>query len=91
MNYQHTFTGRKPSKAQVMRTIGNMLDNGNVRDISIHWGENWIDLMQQSNGIWCGTGWIKDISGDDIAKELNEVRKEAQAFIKEHFIFVHIK
>jgi hypothetical protein len=35
---------------------------------------------------------MKDISGDDIARELNQIRKQAQAeFLKDRFIFVHVK
>jgi hypothetical protein len=43
---------------------------------------------------WYGTGWIKEIGGDDIANELNEIRKQALAEIKQfkadHFQFIHI-
>ena len=44
---------------------------------------------------WYGRGWIKELGGDDIAKELNEIRKQAIAEIKQfkadHFHFIHIK
>lgn len=87
---QFTFdfnTKRKPSKALIMRTIGVALEKG-ADEISLTWGENWIDLM--FNGSWIGNGWMKDIGGSDIADELNAMRKEAQAFIKDHFIFVRV-
>jgi hypothetical protein len=41
---------------------------------------------------WYGSGWIKDIGGDDIAQELNEIREQAKAeFLKDRFVFVHVK
>lgn len=87
------FDGRKPSKAQIMRAIGRALEKGTM-SIDIRWGENWIELMFDDRALstgWTGRGWIKDISGDDIARELNDIRKEAQKFIKDHFQFIHIK
>jgi hypothetical protein len=88
-----TFEGRKPSKPQIMRAIGKALEKG-TKAIEISWGENRIDLTfddRTYNSGWHGYGWIKSISGDDIAKELNSIRKEAQQFIKDHFTFIHIK
>ncbi len=73
---------RKPSKAVVMRTIAEYLKQGG-KAFSIYWGENWIDLTYHGTyKTWHGTGWIKDIGGDDIANELNEMRKQAIAEIK---------
>lgn len=87
------FEGRKPSKPQIMRAIGKALEKG-TKAIEISWGENRIDLTfddrTYSSG-WHGCGWIKGIGGDDIAKELNSIRKEAQQFIKDHFIFVNVR
>jgi hypothetical protein len=44
---------------------------------------------------WYGYGWIKEIGGDSIANELNAIRKQAIAEIKQfkadHFQFIHIK
>ena len=85
---------RKPSKAVVMRTLAEYLKQGG-KCFSITWGENWIDLDYNPNQeVWYGSGWIKDIGGDDIAQELNEIReqaiKEIQQFKKDHFQFVHI-
>lgn len=95
------FEGRKPSKAQVMRAIGKLLESGEgYKSISVYWGENWIDLDFYENAqAWLGNGWIKEIGGDDIAKELNAIRKQAlydikrraaQEFVDNHFTFVHI-
>jgi hypothetical protein len=84
------FKNRKPSKALVMRTLGEYLKQGG-KAFTFTWGENCIDLTWHSTyNTWYGSGWIKDIGGDDIARELNEMRQEAQQFIKSHFQFVHI-
>jgi hypothetical protein len=76
------YKNRKPSKAVVMRTIAEYLKQG-AKAFSITWGENWIELnyypkYQQ----WQGTGWIRDISGQDIGEELNSIRKQAIEEIK---------
>ena len=86
------FKNRKPSKAQVMRAIGLKLEQG-ANLLEIYWGENSITLELIGDS-WHGWGWLKDISGDDIAQELNAIReqaiKEIQQFKKDHFQFVHI-
>lgn len=64
------FTGRKPSKAQIMAKVGFVADIGATL-IEVYWGENGFTL-DKSNGRWSGFGWIKDISGDSIADQLNE-------------------
>lgn len=75
-------SSRKPSKAVVMRTIAEYLKQGG-KAFSIYWGEHWIDLTYHNRyNTWYGEGWIKDISGDGIAKELNEIRKQAIEEIK---------
>jgi hypothetical protein len=85
------FKNRKPSRAVIMRTLGEYLKHG-AKSFDIRWGENWIEIDWNPNQAqWYGRGWIKEIGGDDIAKELNAMRKEAQQFIKEHFTFIHIK
>jgi hypothetical protein len=88
------YKNRKPSKAVVMRTLGEYLKQGG-KCFSITWGENWIDLDYHPNQeLWYGSGWIKDIGGDDIAQELNSIRKQAIAeikqFKKDHFQFIHV-
>jgi hypothetical protein len=82
---------RKPSRAVIMRTIAEYLKQG-AKCFSLSWGENWIELDYHPNQEqWYGSGWMKDISGDDIARELNQIRKQAQAeFLKDRFIFVHV-
>lgn len=80
-----TITGtRKPRRALIMRTIAVYLERGHT-DLDIRWGENWLEIVKQ-NGQWYGAGWIKDISGDDIAKELNSLQKDA---IEQFYDFLH--
>lgn len=86
-------TKRKPSRALIMRTIAVYLEQGHT-DLDIRWGENWLEVVKQGNQ-WYGAGWIKDISGDDIAKELNSLQKEAidqfRDFLKDHVTIAFIK
>jgi hypothetical protein len=75
MSFDYQFKGRKPSYKQIMKVINNAVDWGNEQ-IDIGWGENCITIQRNSTpfnrmGSWFGSGWIKDISGDNIAKELN--------------------
>jgi hypothetical protein len=71
------YKNRKPSKAVVMRTIAEYLKQGG-KAFTITWGENVIDLnYHPKHKHWYGTGWIRDISGQDIGEELNRYRKEA--------------
>jgi hypothetical protein len=85
------FNNRKPSRAVLMRTMAEYLKRG-VKSFDLRWGENWIEIDWHPNqDKWYGRGWIKEISGDDLARELNEMRAEAQRFVKDHFIFVHVK
>jgi hypothetical protein len=92
------FTGRKPSKVQIFAKLKPLLKTGE-NFILIQWGENQITLENLASG-WLGYGWIKDISGDDISKELNKQFNAKQAFdkafndpvkfMREHFTIVHI-
>jgi len=43
--------------------------------------------LEKFNG-WIGSGWIKNISGYDIAYKINDA--ESNKFIKNHFQFVHV-
>ena len=88
------YNNRKPSRAVIMRTIAEYLKQGG-KSFDIRWGENWIELNYHPNHEqWYGSGWIKEISGDSIANELNEIRKQAikeiEQFKKDHFQFIHI-
>jgi len=94
----HNFTGRKPSKAQVLNKA-KQLEKLGADFIALAWGENWIDLTQDTNGNWSGIGWIKDIGGDWVARELNHCPRKALAqgfgdpvaFLRDHLVVVHIK
>jgi hypothetical protein len=69
--YEHYFEGRKPSKAQVIQSIKRGLSGG-FHMFEISWGENMVTLDRQAGGRWAGWGWIKNISGDDLANQLNQ-------------------
>lgn len=88
------YKNRKPSKAVIMRTIAEYLKQGG-KSFCITWGENCIELDYHPNHEqWYGRGWIKEIGGDNIAQELNAIRKQAIAEIKkfkqDHIQFIHI-
>ena len=88
------YPNRKPSRAVIMRTLAEYLKQGG-KAFNLTWGENCISLdYHPSHQQWYGTGWIKEIGGDDIAKELNDIRKQAIAEIKkfkqDHIQFIHI-
>lgn len=69
--YEYYFEGRKPSIKQVLKQV----DEGirlQSRAIEVSWGENMITLYRIGyNEQWHGSGWIKGISGYDIAQNLN--------------------
>lgn len=75
MLYEYDFTGRKPSIAQVLKQVREGIRQ-NCRVIQISWGENRIDIERSCNGLfWLGSGWIRNISGYDIANDLNDNRR----------------
>lgn len=94
----HNFTGRKPSKAQALAKAKALADKG-ADFVSLTWGENWADLTKSDAGYWHGSGWIKDIGGDWLARELNNCPKKAFSnafgnpvqFMREHFTIINIK
>ena len=66
-----TFSGRKPSRVQIVAKVKPLAQAG-YTFIEVLWGENWLQLDRQGSiGPWYGHGWIKDISADTVAKELN--------------------
>jgi hypothetical protein len=69
MEFEYYFNGRKPSKAQVKKTVLAYLKLG-YKKIEFFWGENSIEIERASNGQVYGYGWIKDISGQDMADEI---------------------
>jgi len=83
------FTGKKPSKAQILKKVKALADKGHTL-IEVYWGENGFTLDKHSaSGPWAGFGWLKDISGDDVARELNS--GDVSQFMRSHFTIVHIK
>ena len=75
-----TFTGRKPSKVQILARVNPLVKAGETF-IEVQWGENWFQLDKQGlNGPWYGHGFIKDISADTVAQELNNQARAKQAF-----------
>lgn len=68
---EYVFKGNKPSNAQLLKKINEAINNGEDL-IELYWGENSITLdKQRINGIWCGWGWIRNISGADLATKIN--------------------
>lgn len=74
--FSYSFEGRKPSKPQILKVVNQAIKSGHTR-IEISWGENCIELEKdcypypRPNSKWFGHGWIKEISGDDLAVELS--------------------
>jgi hypothetical protein len=62
--------GNKPSRKQVLGKVLTAIRAGASR-IEVHWGENCLELDSGIMGTWYGYGWIKEISGQDMANELN--------------------
>ena len=74
--YQHEFTGRCPSKAQIKKHIVAGLKQGNWAQVS--WGENQITVelfVGHCNSYVSGHGWIRRTGGADLAME---IQKELQ-------------
>lgn len=70
--YKYEFLNRKPSKVQINSCIKNAIKS-NSKAFTIIWGENQIDLeYNSSQKMWYGNGHIKNISGWDLAIELND-------------------
>ena len=77
MLYEYYFDGRKPSLKQVLKHIEKGIRQ-NAEIIEVSWGENMITLRKQSySKHWQGGGWIRGISGHDIADNLNSIQLSA--------------
>lgn len=85
--YEYYFEGRKPSNAQVLKKINEAINQGNNL-IEISWGENMITIERMQNKFWHGSGWIRNISGSDLASKINEAIEKQ--FVKEHFQFIKV-
>lgn len=64
------FMGRKPSKAQLIAKAKTCSKAG-YDYVTLSWGENWIDIQKDPAGYWSGYGWMRDIPGEYVARELN--------------------
>jgi hypothetical protein len=85
--YDYNFEGRKPSNAQVLKQINKAINEGNDY-IQISWGENQITIERMNNRLWYGSGWIRNISGSDLAGKINDtIQKQFQ---REHFQFIRV-
>jgi hypothetical protein len=72
---EYIFKGNKPSNAQILKKINEAINKG-YGLIEISWGENMITIQRTSNG-WYGSGWIKTVSGSDLADKINAtIRKQ---------------
>ncbi len=67
MKYEYMFVGRKPTRLQVRKKLMEALGMGEY-DIEIMWGENGVQFAKWDTGLR-GYGWIKNISGADLAKD----------------------
>jgi hypothetical protein len=85
--YEYYFTGRKPSNAQVLKKINEGINEGN-NYIQISWGENMITIERMRSKFWYGSGWIKNISGADLAVKINS--SIADQFKRDHFQFISV-
>ena len=73
MLYEYEFTKRKPSVKQVIKQVQEGIKQ-NADMIHISWGENRIEFLKglaHRPSTLFGSGWIKGISGHDIAEDLN--------------------
>jgi len=68
--FDYGFEGRCPSKAQVTKIAKIGMQSG-ATHLSIWWGENMIEMDKERNDQWYGNGWIRSISGQDLAEELS--------------------
>lgn len=65
------FHNRKPSETQIVACIKNAIKQGQFA-LDIQWGENCLTFdYQPARKHFDGRGWIKNMSGDFIAKKLN--------------------
>lgn len=72
--FEFAFSGRKPSVAQVTKKVKEGVKSG-ADIIDVWWGENTITIEKSTftsgQNHWFGYGWIKGISGSDLAHSLN--------------------
>lgn len=71
MRKEFEFEGRKPSLAQCI-SAARLMNKRGANEVVLSWGENWLELTKQQNGLWCGFGWLRDIDADKVAQALNQ-------------------
>lgn len=77
---------RPPSHALIMRMAGVYLAAGH-KAMDLSWRNNRIELTYDDKARqWYGLGFINDERGDNIARELNEIRQ----FVLDHFQVITI-
>lgn len=74
--------GKRPSKPTLWKTLRGHIKQG-AEHITLTWGENQITIEKLAgwigpNGPWTGNGWIKVISGWDMAAQLNKEIRDAR-------------
>ena len=68
---KYEFHNRKPSKKQIESCFNNAMSNG-TKAFDIIWGENVLEFtFNKAMSQWFGNGWIKDLSGQDLAEGWN--------------------
>jgi|APMed6443717190_1056831.scaffolds.fasta_scaffold15635_4 hypothetical protein len=90
--YEYYFdaTKRKPSNAQVLKQINKAINEGH-NYIEIIWGENMITIERMHSKYWYGSGWIRNISGSDLAVKINNaIYGQQEQFIKDRFQFISV-
>jgi hypothetical protein len=70
MSFTYYFKGRKPQYRTVARLIKQAVELGH-EEIHLIYGENWIEMFRDRQSNWVGEGWIKEISGHNLAQEIN--------------------
>ena len=94
MEFNYT---KKPSITVLRAAIKQAAKLGET-NISLVWGENWIDIEYHANrDKWSGNGWIGKHGGFDPANELNICASFDRQlgnpieFLRDHFQIIHIK
>ena len=87
--YEYYFDAgkRKPSNAQILKQVNQGINEGN-NYIEISWGENTITIERMHSKMWYGSGWIRNISGADLAVKINASIQEQ--FQRDRFQFIRV-
>lgn len=66
--FEYGFEGKCPSKAQVLK-VAKIGAKSGASLMELWWGENMLEFDSLGTK-WIGRGWIRSISGQDMAVEL---------------------